>query len=108
MLPDALRARGAVVEIASLYETIAEPVDPALAPALARADYLTFTSSSTVRFFLDSAEPGPHTRIISIGPVTSEALRERGLAPDAEAARPDIDGLLEAIVSDHRSRGPAR
>ena len=80
--------------------SLTEPVDPALAPAIARADYLTFTSSSTVRFFLASAQPGPDTRIVSIGPVTSATLRERGLSVDVEATRHDIEGLLEAIVAD--------
>jgi uroporphyrinogen III methyltransferase/synthase len=37
---------------------------------------------------------------VSIGPVTSGALRERGLEPDVEASRHDIDGLLEALVAD--------
>ena len=108
VLPDALRARGAVVDLLSLYETLAEPVDPALAPAIARADYLTFTSSSTVRFFLASAQPGSDTRIVSIGPVTSATLREQGLSVDLEATRHDIDGLLEAIVADRLERTDRR
>ena len=41
VLPDALRARGAEVVIVEIYETHAEPVDAALAPALAAADYIT-------------------------------------------------------------------
>ncbi len=101
-LPDALRARGARVEELSLYETVAVPLDPALAEPLAGADYLTFTSSSTVRFFLESASPGARTRIVSIGPVTSATLREHGIEPDVEAARHDIDGVVEAIVADRR------
>ena len=108
VLPDALGARGAKVEVVSLYETLAEPIDPALAPELARADYLTFTSSSTVRFFLASAQPGPDTRIASIGPVTSATLHEHGLTPDVEAARHDIDGLLDAIVADRRAQSAGR
>jgi len=101
-LPAALRARGASVEVCSLYETVAQPLDPALAAPLAAADYVTFTSSSTVRFFLESASPGPATRIVSIGPVTSATLREHGLEPHVEAARHDIDGVIEAIVADRR------
>jgi uroporphyrinogen III methyltransferase/synthase len=108
VLPDALAARGAQVEVVSLYETLAEPIDPALAPELARADYLTFTSSSTVRFFLASAQPGADTRIASIGPVTSATLREHGLTPHVEAGRHDIDGLLDAIVADRRSQTAGR
>ena len=108
VLPDALRERGASVEIVSLYETVAEPLDAAVVTELAQADYLTFTSSSTVTFFLFSAAPGPHTRIVSIGPITSATLRERGLSVSVEAARHDIDGLVEAIVGDWGAREGAR
>jgi uroporphyrinogen III methyltransferase/synthase len=108
VLPDALRERGAAVEVVSLYETLAEPIDPALAPALARADYLTFTSSSTVRFFLASARPGPDTRIVSIGPVTSATLQEHGVRAHVEASRHDIDGLLDAIVADRAAQAAGR
>jgi uroporphyrinogen III methyltransferase/synthase len=107
VLPDALRARGAAVVTVDLYETRAEPVDAALAPAVAAADYVTFTSSSTVRSFLASASPGPTARLVSIGPVTSGTLREHGLEPHVEAARHDIDGVVEAIVADRdRERTP--
>jgi uroporphyrinogen III methyltransferase/synthase len=101
VLPDALRARGAEVEVMALYETIAEPLDAAALAAVESADYVTFTSSSTVRFFLQAgASVGPATRIVSIGPVTSETLREHGLTPDIEAERHDIDGLVAALVAD--------
>ena len=56
MLPDALRARGAEVDVLALYETLAEPLSPQTLQAVSRADYITFTSSSTVRFFLEAAE----------------------------------------------------
>ena len=81
-------------------------LDAAAAPAIAAADYVSFTSSSTVRFFLASAKLGEHTRVVSIGPVTSETLREHGVNVDLEAARHDIDGLIEAIVAD-RTGGEA-
>ena len=101
VLPDALRARGAEVEVMALYETIAEPLDGATLDAVQSADYVTFTSSSTVRFFLQAgASVGPATRIVSIGPVTSETLREHDLEPDVEAERHDIDGLVAALVAD--------
>jgi uroporphyrinogen III methyltransferase/synthase len=101
VLPDALRARGAEVDVLDLYETIAEPLsERALAGAQA-ADYVTFTSSSTVRFFLEAGgRLSPETRIASIGPVTSETLREYGLTAHVEARRHDIDGLVEALLTD--------
>ena len=101
-LPDALRARGAEVDVVALYETVAEPLSQSQLEAVARADYVTFTSSSTVRFFLDAAGDrlGSGTRLVSFGPITSGALRERGLEPHVEAGRHDIDGLVSALVED--------
>jgi len=111
VLPDTLRARGAEVEVLELYETLAEPLSAAaLAGALA-SDYITFTSSSTVHNFFRAAHGkdglSPNTRIVSIGPVTSEALREHDLIPDVEAARHDLDGLLDALLEDAAGREPA-
>ena len=61
---------------------------------------MTFTSSSTVRFFFDGGAEVGDARVVSIGPVTSETLREHGIEPHVEAARHDIDGLVAAIVQD--------
>jgi len=107
VLVDALRGRGADVDVLALYETVAEPLSEAQVRAVAAADYVTFTSSSTVRFLLQSLGADGAVlrgRLVSIGPVTSEALRERGLEPDVEAGRHDIDGLVEALVADHAGR----
>jgi uroporphyrinogen III methyltransferase/synthase len=101
VLPDALRARGAEVDVVAVYETVAERLDEAALSAVATADYVTFTSSSTVRFFFAAgARPGAGTRLVSIGPVTSDALRGQGREPDVEAGRHDIEGLVEALVTD--------
>jgi uroporphyrinogen III methyltransferase / synthase len=102
VLPGALRDRGAEVDVLALYETVAEPLSDGELDAVGRADYVTFTSSSTVRFFLDAAGSrlSPQARLVSIGPVTSAALRERGREPDVEADRHDIDGLVQALVAD--------
>ena len=102
VLPDALRKRGAEVDVVALYETVAEPLTEEQLADVAGADYVTFTSSSTVRFFMRAAGEhlSPATRLVSIGPVTSETLREYGLEPDVEAVRHDIDGLLAALVDD--------
>jgi uroporphyrinogen III methyltransferase / synthase len=131
VLPDALRARGVEVDVLALYETVVEPLSAAALEAARQADYITFTSSSTVRFFLEAtraasgdrgaggaptaasgaptaasgAALSPATRIVSIGPVTSEALREHGLEPHVEAERHDVDGLIDALLSDVAGRG---
>jgi uroporphyrinogen III methyltransferase/synthase len=104
VIPEALRARGAQVDVLALYETVAEPLSPDALKAAREADYITFTSSSTVRFFLDaagsSAGLSPATRIVSIGPVTSETLREHGLQPHVEAEDHDVDGVVQALLAD--------
>jgi uroporphyrinogen III methyltransferase / synthase len=102
VLPDALRERGTEVDVVALYETVAETLSAADVSALAAADYVTFTSSSTVRFLFEAiGGRGELTaRTVSIGPVTSAALRQRGLEPDVEAGRHDIDGVVDALVAD--------
>lgn len=105
VLPDALRERGADVDVVTLYETVAEDPDPAAADAAREADYVTFTSSSTVRNFVAAmGEPPPAARVVSIGPVTSAAAREAGLRVDVEAERHDLDGLVEAVLLDAGAR----
>jgi len=100
VLPEALTARGVEVEVVALYDTVAEPLPPAHLAAAKAADYITFTSASTVRFYLESGEIGRLTRVASIGPVTSRTLREHGIEPDVEAEAHDIDGLVAAIRAD--------
>ena len=101
VLPDALRERGAEVDVLALYDTVVEPIDEQALEALGRATYVTFTSSSTVRFFLEGGGQVPEgARVASIGPVTSATAREHGLEVDVEAERHDIDGLVHALVRD--------
>jgi uroporphyrinogen III methyltransferase/synthase len=101
LLPQALRERGTEVDVLALYETVAEPLNETQLAAARAADYVTFTSSSTVKYWCEAvAGASVSARLVSIGPVTSSALRERGLEPSVEAARHDIDGLIEALVDD--------
>lgn len=124
VLPEALRARGAEVDVLALYETVAEPLSERALAAARAADYITFTSSSTVRFFLEAARGtangegprgsdevadtgdllSPDTRVVSIGPVTSATLREHGIEAHVEAERHDIDGVLDTLVADAHER----
>ena len=66
------------------------------------ADYVTFTSSSTVRNLTEALGDRFPTgaRVVSIGPITSEAARDAGLEVDVEAERHDVDGLVEALLAD--------
>jgi uroporphyrinogen III methyltransferase / synthase len=102
VLPDALRERGAEVDVVALYETVREQPGAEEIEAAQSADYLTFTSSSTVTNLTEAlGDRLPKgARIVSIGPITSETIRVRGLEVDVEAEQHDIDGLLEALLDD--------
>jgi uroporphyrinogen III methyltransferase/synthase len=102
VLPDALRERGGEVDVVALYETVREAPDEAAIEAAQNADYVTFTSSSTVTNLTEALGdrfPG-NARIVSIGPITSATVREAGLEVAVEAERHDVDGLLSALLAD--------
>jgi len=96
ILPEKLRERGAVVDVVPAYRTDR----PAGEAQLADADWITFTSSSTVRNTVEAlgVEAVRRLRIASIGPVTSRTARELGLQVDVEAAEHTVEGLLSALV----------
>jgi len=102
VLPKRLAQLGAIVDEAIAYRTVPETQDGTGARERFEregADLVTFTSSSTVTNFLALKLPWPgNLRTASIGPITSETMRQAGLKVDVEAARHDIDGLVEAIV----------
>lgn len=101
VLPRELSRLGAIVDEAIAYRTVPETEDAS--GALARfksegADLITFTSSSTAENFLALNLPWPAgLKTASIGPITSQTMRERGLAVDVEAKQYDIPGLIAAI-----------
>jgi uroporphyrinogen-III synthase len=102
-LPEGLARRGADVVVVPLYDTVAEHLNEAQLAAVERADFITFTSSSTVKFFMQAlGERGlPNgARVVSIGPITSDTARELGLEVHAEAAKHDIDGLVETLLAE--------
>jgi hydroxymethylbilane synthase len=106
VLPEQLRSRGAQVDVLETYRAV-PPADvrPRLAACLPEVDMVTFTSSSTVRHFVD-ALPGPlPERVMSacIGPITAQTARELGLRVDIIAQEYTTRGLVDAIV---RSRTP--
>jgi uroporphyrinogen III methyltransferase/synthase len=102
VLPQGLTDGGYTVAVLGVYRTV--PVEPD-ASDLARVragevDAVTFTSSSTVTNFCDVVGPdAAPVRVVSIGPVTSQTARERGLAVDAEADPHTIDGLVAAVCA---------
>ena len=106
VLPERLRARGAQVDVLETYRAVPPAgVGPRLAACLPGVDLITFTSSSTVRHFVD-AMPGAlsdEVRIACIGPITAQTARDLGLRVDIIAQEYTTRGLVDAIV---RSRTP--
>ena len=93
-LPRALEKLGAIVDNVAIYKTVAETEDPGAAGETlcdSGADWITFTSGSTVehfhaRFDLPKLlKRFPQMRLASIGPETSRAIRALGLEPALEA-----------------------
>jgi len=106
-LPKALEELGAIVDDIAIYRTVAETEDPAGAGAAlleSGADWVMFTSGSTVehfhaRFDLPKLlKRFPHTKLASIGPETSKAIRALGLEPALEAKEHTTDGLIAALL----------
>lgn len=102
LVPSALRARGAQVDVVEAYRTVLPESSRKLAEEIfaSKADWVTFTSSSTVRHFMELAgrDVLKGVRIASIGPVTSQTARQLGLEVHAEASEHTIAGLIRALV----------
>ncbi|MBI2167247.1 MAG: uroporphyrinogen-III C-methyltransferase [Candidatus Omnitrophica bacterium] len=103
-LKESLEKEGALVTELETYRT--RPVKAERKKLIqtlqsGKIDYVTFTSSSTVRNFFDPLPPALRrrlrTRFISIGPVTSGTLREYGFKPAREARMHTTEGILEAL-----------
>lgn len=106
-LPEALEALGAIVDDVAVYRTEAETEDPTGAGQVlleTGADWITFTSGSTVEHFHarfklpELLKKFPKTKLATIGPETSKALQTLGLKPAVEAKEHTADGLVEALL----------
>lgn len=112
VIPDALRAAGAVLDVVDAYRNVIPESAPGqLRRALAEGlNAATFTSSSSVTHLADVARkanvgfPFPGVPAVSIGRVTSGTLRAAGWEPAAEADPHDIPGLIAAVEKLFTSR----
>jgi uroporphyrinogen III methyltransferase/synthase len=98
-LPEGLAALGWRVDVVEAYRTVGVPVDERQRAAVATADTITFTSSSTVERFVEAlgVEAAPPT-VVCIGPVTAQTARAHGLHVDAVAPEHSLDGLVAELV----------
>jgi len=115
ILPEQLTRMGALVDEVTAYETrLADEGKDLLIDMLKAGDIdaVTFTSSSTVTNFLTLLDgqnvPALLEGVIlaSIGPITSDTIRAKGLAPDIEAESFTIEGLIEALLEHYEKALP--
>jgi len=104
ILPDQLRKAGATVDEIHIYRAEIVPESRQTLQQLLNSgslDYLTFTSSSTVRNFAELAGALPWQKIPAacIGPITADTLREYGVEPAIEASEFTMEGLVEALAN---------
>jgi uroporphyrinogen-III synthase len=113
VIPRELRKAGAQIDVVEAYETVVPRtsrvrLQSLLKKAETRPHVVTFTSSSTVKNFVELLEKKASGRernvldgiqMASIGPVTSSTLRELGLPVDIAAKEFTIPGLVAAILS---------
>ncbi len=105
VIPDALRAADAVVDVVDAYRNVLPEAAPEqLRQALQKGlDAVTFTSSSSATHLSEVARaagvawPFADVPAVSIGPITSQTLRELGWPPAVEAVPSDIPGLITAV-----------
>ena len=108
-LPEALAAHGATVKEIAAYRTVPDNANAQTVTELLakdNVDWITFTSSSTVKNFFAVIDPellGKTVRLASIGPSTSATIKQFGFTPTVEAEQYTINGLIEAILSHEKS-----
>jgi uroporphyrinogen III methyltransferase/synthase len=103
ILPEALLEVGAVVNEVEAYQAVKpsksnESLEATLKKGI---DVVTFTSSSTVRNFMELLSDRTvmnGIKVAVIGPITAETVRDYGLKPHIVPQKYTIPALVEAIV----------
>jgi len=108
-LTDALTKSGAIVEDVGVYTVEPnqnEPTELIEQIKSGKIDRVTFTSPSTVKAFFAQVRPGlisAHgVKVVSIGPVTTEQLKELNVIVSAQARTHTIDGLIDALIKESK------
>ena len=105
-LPEAIARAGGIVHEIAVYKTLPARPDPSgLAALQAGVDWITFTSPSTVRNFIEivrgqGMDPfylAGDPRIACLGPITEQAAREKGFEVALIAEKFTADGLVEGL-----------
>ena len=106
VLPERLRTHQARVEVVETYRVLAPAgLRERLAQLLPDIDLVTFTSSSTVRHFVEALDRPLFATVLvaCIGPITAQTASDLGLQVDIIAQEYTARGLVEAIVRSRTS-----
>ena len=103
VLVSRLKDKGWEVDDVEAYRTVAAgPSEGATEDAVraaTEADVVTFTSPSTVRYYMELASGRRMPAVVAcIGPVTARAASRAGLRVDVVAGEQMADGLVRALV----------
>ncbi len=100
LIPAELARRGALVDVVDAYRTVPPAQSTPVFNGPRKPHIITFTSSSTVRNFVDlvGADALQGIKIVSIGPVTTKTAQSLGLEVQAQADPYTIEGLIQAIL----------
>lgn len=87
-----------VLQRVDVYQTVpCRPAETKQALSGLAAHAVLFASPSAVTGFVNRTDIDVDTPFVTIGAATSNAVRRHGLTVAAEAARPNLEGLLEAL-----------
>jgi uroporphyrinogen III methyltransferase/synthase len=115
VLREELSAVAKVEQVAVYSQSDAPPDDPIILAQLREGtiDFVTLTSANIARVWIDALDDrtreqihAGRLRLVTISPVTSAVVRERGLPVAAEAAEATVPGVIAALVGLARAAAP--
>jgi uroporphyrinogen III methyltransferase/synthase len=114
IIPDKLKELGAEVTVVAAYENVKPAADMSRISSLfeKKIDVITFTSSSTVRNFVEIVGQKEYKTLIQevllacIGPITARTLEEYGMKTDIMPREYTIPALVEAIAEYYKIKEP--
>jgi uroporphyrinogen III methyltransferase/synthase len=108
VLEEKLREGGARVAVAPVYRTLPDNSNAPQARELierGEVDWVSFTSSSTVKNFVDAMgveflkEHRAKFKVAAIGPITAETAHRNDLEPDVVAGEASVESLAAALTA---------
>ena len=95
-----LKERGVIVTSVKSYENkkVTYTAHELVTLFSQEIDYITFTSGSTVKSFMDLEVDMGNAKVVCIGPSTAEVAQQLGVKVDAVAYPHTEEGIIETII----------